>query len=388
MIVEIADRMKHVEEYYFSTKLKEVAAMNSAGERIINLGIGKPDLPPAAVIIKSLHEDSMDAAAHGYQSYKGIPELRNSMASFYKNHFDVQVDPETEVLPLMGSKEGIMHLSMAFLNPGDEVLIPNPGYPSYKGAAKLTGAVITSYDLTKENNYQLDFDQLDALVSEKTKIMWINYPHMPTGAKADPKMLHMLVQWAKENNILIASDAPYSFVLNENRFSILSIPGAKDVCVEFNSLSKSHGMSGWRIGMALGNEEIINAMLRFKSNMDSGMFRPLQVAAISAMGIDNNWYQTNDGVYGLRRKQIWNLLDKIDFQYEKDVAGLFVWSKISDRFQSGEEASDFFLKRCKVFIPPGMIFGSNGEQYVRWSLCQNEGQIDEASRRIISVINF
>ena len=388
MIVEIADRLKHVEEYYFSQKLKEVAKMNAAGDQIVSLGIGKPDLPPAAIIINSLREDSMDAKAHGYQSYKGIPELRMSMAEFYKNHFDIDINPETEVLPLMGSKEGIMHLSMAFLNPGDEVLIPDPGYPSYAGAAKLTGATIKTYDLKTENNYQIDFDQLDTLVSNKTKIIWINYPHMPTGVKANPDMLRKLVEWAREHKVLIASDAPYSFILNENRFSILSIPGAMDVCIEFNSLSKSHGMSGWRIGMAFANESIINAMLRFKSNMDSGMFRPLQTAAITAMSIDDIWYNTNDEIYESRRKQVWNMLDKIGFHYEEEVAGLFVWSKISDRFQNGEEASDFFLKKCKVFAPPGMVFGKNGDKYVRWSLCQKEDLIDEASRRIISVMNF
>ncbi len=388
MKVRIADRLQQVEEYYFSKKLKEIAALTKAGEHIINLGIGKPDLAPAATIINALREESMNPAAHGYQSYKGTPELREAMSSFYKMHYSVDVDPESEILPLMGSKEGIMHLSMALLNPGDEVLIPNPGYPSYAGATKLTGAIIKNYDLTESNNYQININQLNELYCNKTKILWLNYPHMPTGALADQEVLQELIIWAKAREVLIASDSPYSFILNDKPRSILSLEGAKDCCIELNSLSKSHGMSGWRVGMAIGQEEIINAMLRFKSNMDSGMFRPIQIAAIKGMEIDDNWYKTNNEIYRKRRELLWRMLEKIDFGFNPNSAGLFVWSKISEKFNDGEEASDFFLKRCKVFAPPGMIFGTNGNQYVRWSLCQPKEIIDDACRRIISVMNF
>ena len=388
MKVRIAERLQKVEEYYFSRKLKEIAALNKAGKSIINLGIGKPDLAPGATIIEALRKDAMDPSSHGYQSYKGIPELRAGMASFYKRFFKVDFDPDTEILPLMGSKEGIMHLSMAMLNPGDEVLIPNPGYPSYAGAANLAGAVIKKYDLVESNNYQIDIQQLDKLVSDRTKIIWINYPHMPTGEKANPEVLQELIFWAKAREILIASDVPYSFILNDTPMSILSLDGAKDCCVEFNSLSKSHGMSGWRVGMALAKEEIINAMLRFKSNMDSGMLRPIQIAAIQAMEMDDKWYETNNKIYSERKKLLCTMLDRIGFTYNPNAAGLFIWSKISDQFKSGEEASDYFLQKCRVFAPPGMIFGSNGEMYVRWSLCQPKEVIDEACRSIITVMKY
>lgn len=388
MKVRIADRLQRVEEYYFSRKLKEIAALQKAGQSIINLGIGKPDLAPSASIIEALRQEAMDPSAHGYQSYKGIPELRNAMAAFYKRFFHVDCNSDTEILPLMGSKEGIMHLSMAMLNPGDEVLIPNPGYPSYEGAANLTGAVVKYYDLIESNNYQIDIQQLDALATDRTKIIWINYPHMPTGEKANPEVLQQLVLWAKAREILIASDAPYSFILNDQPMSIFSLEGAKDCCVEFNSLSKSHGMSGWRVGMAIAKEEIINAMLRFKSNMDSGMFRPIQVAAIQAMEMEEIWYETNNKIYSERKKMICSMLDRIGFAYNPNAAGLFIWSKISDRFANGEEASDFFLNKCRVFAPPGMIFGSNGEMYVRWSLCQPKEVIDEACKSIITVMNY
>ena len=388
MIVNSADRINVVEEYYFSQKLKEIAAMEKSGIPVINLGIGKPDLPPAASIINALRDDSLDPDAHGYQSYRGIDALRNAMSTFYKRHFAVECDAESEILPLMGSKEGIMHISMAFLNPGDEVLIPNPAYPAYAAAANLAGAKLVYYNLSEENQYQIDLEELNQLVTSKTKLIWINFPHMPTGANANPENLEKLVFWARAQKILIASDAPYSFILNEEKFSILSFPGAKEICVELNSLSKSHGMSGWRIGMAISSKEIINAILRFKSNMDSGMFRPIQHASIVAMNMDDLWYKTNNQIYSKRRVQIWNFLDKINFSYHKDSAGLFVWSKISDAFKNGEEASDFFLKKCHVFAPPGIIFGSNGQNYVRWSLCQDIQVIEEAGRQIVSVMNY
>ncbi len=388
MKVRIADRLKQVEEYYFSRKLKEIAALEKAGESIINLGIGKPDLAPPASIIDQLKSEAMIPSAHGYQSYKGISELRESIAAFYEKYYQVACDADTEILPLMGSKEGIMHLSMAVLNPGDEVLVPNPGYPSYAGATKLTGAIIKNYDLIEANNYQIDLQQIDDLSSERTKIIWLNYPHMPTGAKANPEILQELIFWAKAREIIVASDIPYSFILNENPLSIMSLKGAKDCCVELNSLSKSHGMSGWRVGMAIANEEIIKAMLRFKSNMDSGMFRPIQVAAAAALKMEDKWYETNNEIYKERKALILEMLDKIGFGYKSNSAGLFVWTKVSERFTNGEEASDFFLQKCRVFAPPGMIFGSNGDAYVRWSLCQPKEVIDEACRRIITVMNY
>lgn len=387
MKVEIADRLKTVEEYYFSKKLKEIAEMIQQGISIINLGIGKPDLVPANEVIETLKLSSEDPMAHGYQSYKGIPALRIAIADFYRQYFHVQCSPNNEILPLMGSKEGIMHISMAFLNPGDEVLIPNPGYPTYASAAKLAGAKILEYNLIDENNYQIDLDELDALASPKTKLIWINYPHMPTGTKADKEVLRKLLLWAKAREILIASDTPYSFILNDQPFSILSIEGAKEQCVELNSLSKSHAMSGWRVGMAISNESVINAMLRFKSNMDSGMFKPIQEAAIHAMRLKSDFFDKNNAIYSRRRQLIWQLLDKIDFEYEKDAAGLFVWSRVSDKFKDGESASDYLLEKARVFAPPGMVFGTNGDKYVRWSLCQSEDVIKEACERVLNAMN-
>lgn len=388
MKVRLADRLKEVEEYYFSTKLKEIARLVQSGEHIINLGIGKPDLAPPAKVINALNEEAMNPQAHGYQSYKGIPELRQAISQYYEKYFRVTLDSETEILPLMGSKEGIMHLSMALLNPGDEVLIPNPGYPTYACATKLTGAKTITYTLSESNNYQLNIEELDSLTSERTKLIWINYPHMPTGAIASQDKLEELILWAKAREIVIASDSPYAFIMNENPISILALPHAKEVCVELNSLSKSHGMSGWRVGMAVGNHELINAMLRFKSNMDSGMFRPIQIASIEAMELGEQWFNANDEIYKRRRDLVWNMLEKIGFGFNPKTAGLFVWSKVSERFKNGDEASDFILERCKVFVPPGRIFGDQGEQYVRWSLCEKEETIDEACRRIISVMNY
>lgn len=388
MIVKTAKRLGQVEEYYFSKKLREIAKMEENGIEVINLGIGKPDLAPAGNIVNVLREKVLDPSIHGYQSYRGTNELRNAIGNFYNKYFDVSLDPVHEILPLIGSKEGIMHISMAFLDPGDEVLVPNPGYPAYAATANLSGAVVKYYDLLEKNNYQISLDNLNELVSEKTKLMWINYPHMPTGAQGDAFVLEKIVKWARAQNIMVAFDAPYSFILTENRFSILSIPGAKDHCIELNSLSKSHGMSGWRVGMAMSGEEIIDSILRFKSNMDSGMFRPIMDAATEALEIDEVWYKKSNEIYQKRRNIVWSFLDKIDFKYSKDSAGLFVWSKISDRFKSGEEASDFFLSKCSVFAPPGMIFGKNGHMYVRWSLCQPAEIIEEAGKRIISVMNF
>lgn len=388
MIVRTADRISKIEEYYFSRKLMEIAATEASGIHILNLGIGKPDLAPAASVINALNEDSLDPKAHGYQPYRGTLSFRESISAYYKKYFNVDADPTSEILPLIGSKEGIMHISMAFLNPGDEVLVPNPGYPVYCAAAELAGAKVVHYDLTEEHQFQLNMDDIKSKLTDRTKIIWINSPHMPTGTKLSQKIMEDLVSLGQAQNILIASDSPYNFILNDDRRSILAVEGAKECCIELNSLSKSHGMSGWRIGMALSSAEIINAVLRFKSNMDSGIFRPIQEAAITAMSIDERWYEINNKTYSERRDILWNMLDKIGFTYDKDVSGLFVWSKVSERFKNGDEASDFFLEKCRVFAPPGKIFGSNGELYVRWSLCEPVTVLEEASRSIISVMNY
>ncbi len=388
MIVRKADRIAKIDEYYFSLKLMEIARMEAEGIHILNLGIGKPDTAPAASVINALNEDSLDPKAHGYQSYRGAMVFREAISSYYKRYFNVTADPSHEILPLIGSKEGIMHISMAFLNPGDEVLVPNPGYPVYSSAAELAGAKVIHYNLTEENQFQLSMEDIKCKLTDRTKIIWINSPHMPTGTKMSYETMEALVTLGQAQNILIGSDSPYNFILNDERRSILEIEGAKDCCIELNSLSKSHGMSGWRIGMAISSEEIINAVLRFKSNMDSGIFRPIQYAAIEAMNIDPRWYEMNNRTYEERRSFIWNMLDRIGFSYDKDVSGLFVWSKVSEKFKNGDEASDFFLNECRVFAPPGRVFGSNGEMYVRWSLCEPVELIEEASKSIISVMNF
>jgi aspartate/methionine/tyrosine aminotransferase len=380
-MIKVANRLHCVEEYYFSKKLREVALLKASGKPIINLGIGSPDLQPPQKVITALTESMVDANAHKYQSYQGLPELREAIVSFYKEHYQVNLSPSTEVLPLMGSKEGIMHISMAFLNPGDEVLIPNPGYPTYQSVTKLLEAKPVFYDLKETNNWLPDLEALEKQDLSKVKLMWISYPHMPTGATASHAFFNKLVAFAKHHKILIVNDNPYSFVLNDSPRSILSAHGAKDVCLELNSLSKTFNMAGWRVGMVLGNNEHINAILKVKSNMDSGMFYGIQKGAIEALKCSKLWYLSLNSVYEQRRELIWKLADALNCRYDKNATGLFVWAKLPPYLKS-EEFIETVLKNNHIFIAPGTIFGSNGEGYIRFSLCASTEDLEEAISRI------
>ncbi|GGG32839.1 pyridoxal phosphate-dependent aminotransferase [Bizionia arctica] len=380
-MIEAAQRLQTVEEYYFSKKLREVRLLQANGKPIINLGIGSPDLQPPQKVISTLCESLKDESANQYQSYQGLPELREAMVSFYKEQFQVFLSPATEVLPLMGSKEGIMHISMAFLNPGDQVLIPNPGYPTYASVTKLLGAELVLYDLTEEQNWMPDLELLEKQDLSKVKIMWVNYPNMPTGAKATEGFFIRLVAFAKKHQILIVNDNPYSFILNDAPRSLLSIPGAKDVCLEMNSLSKTFNMSGWRVGMVLGKSDYINHIIKVKSNMDSGMFYGIQKGAIEALKCSKLWFVSLNNVYEERRKLVWELADSLNCTYDKGAAGLFVWAK-TPAFLKSEEFVDLLLKEHDIFIAPGTIFGSQGEGYVRFSLCASTEVIEEAISRI------
>jgi len=383
--MELAKRLDGIGEYYFSQKLREIESLNKQGRDIINLGIGSPDLPPHADVIKTLHEESAKPNVHSYQSYKGSPVLRRAISEWYKKWYGVGLDAESEVLPLIGSKEGIMHICMTYFQEGLGVLIPNPGYPTYSSAVKLSGATPVYYDLVEEKNYEPDFIELEKIVlSSATGIrgLFVNYPQMPTGQLPTSELFDKLISFAKKNNILIIHDNPYSFILNDNPMSILESDGAKDCAIELNSLSKSHNMAGWRVGMLCGAKEKVDEVLRFKSNMDSGMFLPVQLAAAKALSLDKNWYDQVNSVYRKRREKVFQLLDALSCTYSKKQAGLFVWAKINDRFKDCYDCSDFILHNSYVFITPGAIFGSAGEKYVRVSLCATEGKIDDAIRRI------
>ena len=380
-MIQGANRLQTVEEYYFSKKLREVALLKASGKPIINLGIGSPDLQPPQKVISAITESLKDATAHKYQSYQGLPELREAMTSFYREHFQVSLSPKTEVLPLMGSKEGIMHISMAYLNEGDHVLVPNPGYPTYQAVTKLLGAEPIFYDLKEETNWLPNIMSLEKSDLSKVKLMWLNYPHMPTGAHAEYKDLEALIAFAKRNDILLINDNPYSFILNETPRSILKIKGAKDVCLELNSLSKTFNMAGWRVGMVLGHEKHLKNILKVKSNMDSGMFYGIQKGAIEALNCSKLWYLSLNSVYEQRRKLIWKLATALNCTYDKSASGLFVWAKLPDYFKS-EEFTEIVLKNYHVFTAPGHIFGSNGEGYVRFSLCASTEDIEEAIARI------
>lgn len=380
-MIEVANRLHTIEEYYFSKKLREVALLKASGKPIINLGIGSPDLQPPQRVITALTEGLADENAHKYQSYQGLPELRGAIAAFYKEYFQVNVSPSTEILPLMGSKEGIMHISMAFLNPGDEVLIPNPGYPTYQSVTRLLEAKPVFYDLKEKNDWLPNLKDLEKQNLTKVKLMWINYPHMPTGAKASHDFFSELVAFAKRHKILIVNDNPYSFILNDSPRSILSTHGAKDVCLELNSLSKTFNMSGWRVGMILGNNVNINAVLKVKSNMDSGMFYGIQKGAIEALKCTKLWYLSLNNVYEQRRELIWKLADALNCTYDRTATGLFVWAKLPPFFSS-EEFINTVLKNNHIFIAPGTIFGTNGEGYVRFSLCATTEEIEEAIARV------
>lgn len=381
MIVSVANRLDDVKEYYFSKKLREVASLKAVGKPIISLGIGSPDLTPDNRVLKALSNAANEKTAHGYQSYQGLPALRQAMASFYESNFKVNLNPNTEVLPLMGSKEGIMHVSMAFLNPGDQVLIPNPGYPTYTSVTKLVGAEPIFYDLVAENDWLPNFEALEKLNLSKVKIMWINYPHMPTGAIAKNKVYQKLIDFAKKQNILLVNDNPYSFVLNENPESILNFEGAKDVALELNSLSKSFNMAGWRVGMFLGAKEYLDQILKVKSNMDSGMFYGIQQGAIEALHLSKDWFKSINEHYHRRREIVYKILDNLNCVYDITHVGMFVWAKLPEGITS-EQMTDKMLYEKDVFITPGTVFGSNGEGYIRLSLCVSEESLEQVLTRV------
>ncbi|WP_289063349.1 aminotransferase class I/II-fold pyridoxal phosphate-dependent enzyme [uncultured Zobellia sp.] len=380
-MIRTANRLHTVEEYYFSKKLREVRGLMAEGRPIINMGIGSPDLAPSEAIIKSIQEAVLDGGAHQYQSYQGLPELREAVADFYNLKFGVTADAATEILPLMGSKEGIMHISMAFLNEGDIALIPNPGYPTYTSVTKLVGAEAKYYNLTAQGGWFPDLEELQEHDLSKVKIMWTSYPHMPTGATATKAQFEKLVAFAKKNDILLVNDNPYSFVLNDSPSSILAIDGAKDVALELNSLSKTFNMAGWRVGMVLGSAEHINAVLKVKSNMDSGMFYGIQKGAIEALKSGQEWFDKLNEVYTSRRALMYQLADKLNCTYDTKAVGMFLWAKLPEGSKSAEEFIDEVLYDKNLFITPGTIFGSNGEGYIRFSLCVTEDKIKEAISR-------
>ena len=379
-MIQTANRLNSVQEYYFSRKLKEVRQLISEGKPVINMGIGSPDLSPDKSVIEAIQKAMFDDKAHEYQSYQGLPELRKGFADFYSNKFGVNIDYNLEILPLMGSKEGIMHISLAFLNEGDEVLIPNPGYPTYASVTELVQAKPIYYDLTEENDWQPNFEHLEQTDLSKVKIMWVSYPHMPTGANATLELFEKLITFGKKHQILIINDNPYSFVLNEKPLSILQIDGAKDIALELNSLSKTYNMAGWRVGMVLGNTKLIDAILKVKSNMDSGMFYGIQKGAIEALKLDNNWFNHQNEIYTKRRNLIFQLAEKLNCTYSKEAVGMFVWAKLPEGI-SAEEFIDTILIEKNIFITPGTIFGSNGNGYIRFSLCVSEEKIEEAIKR-------
>lgn len=380
-MISKATRLNSVQEYYFSKKLREVNQLKAKGKPIINVGIGSPDLQPPAQVISALQNSLVNPSIHGYQSYQGLPEFRNAVAQFYKKHYNVEINPGSEVLPLMGSKEGIMHISMAFLNAGDEVLIPNPGYPTYSSVTNLLEAIPVYYDLTEATNWFPDLNALANTDLSKVKIMWINYPHMPTGAKVIATQFESLVAFAKKHNILLVNDNPYSFILNDNPLSIFAINGAKDVALELNSLSKSFNMAGWRVGMVLGAAKNINTILQVKSNMDSGMFYGIQQGAIAALNMSKSWFSDINTVYMERRKIAWKIFDALSCSYDKNSAGLFVWAKIP-KGKTSEELTDKLLYEHDVFLTPGTVFGTNGEGYIRLSLCTPVEKLEKVLIRV------
>jgi len=380
-MITTAKRLNTVEEYYFSSKLREVRQLAAEGKPIINMGIGSPDLQPSQAVVDAVVVAMQDENAHQYQSYQGLPELRQGMADFYTNNYQVALNPVTEILPLMGSKEGIMHISLAFLNEGDHVLIPNPGYPTYTSVTNLVGAVPVFYDLKEDTNWEPDFEALERLDLAKVKIMWIGYPHMPTGARGSLDLFKKLVAFAKKHHILLVNDNPYSFVLNDNPMSLLQVKGAKDVALELNSLSKTFNMAGWRVGMLLGNAACIDAVLKVKSNMDSGMFYGIQKGATEALKSDKTWFDSMNEIYKRRRVLTEQLAEKLGCKVYKEGVGLFVWAKLPEGITSSEDFIDSILYEKSIFITPGTIFGSNGEGYIRFALCVKEEKVQEAIAR-------
>lgn len=380
-MIEIANRLKKVEEYYFSKKLREVRALVAQGRPIINLGIGSPDLNPPKSVLEAISDASFQENVHGYQSYQGLPELRNGMAKFYQDHYQVELNPEDEILPLMGSKEGILHISMAFLNAGDQVLIPNPGYPTYASVTNLVEAEPVFYDLKEENNWQPDFEALENRDLSKVKIMWINYPHMPTGANGTLELFQRLVAFAKKHGILLVNDNPYSFILNNSPRSILQIDGAKAVAIELNSLSKTFNIAGWRVGMVVGKSEFINNILQVKSNMDSGMYYGIQKVAVAALNLPPTWIESLNKTYKSRRNLVWKICDQLDCTYDEGGVGMFVWARVPQG-KTSNEITDLLLYDHDVFITPGTVFGSRGEGYIRFSLCVPEEKIELVLNRL------
>ena len=382
-----ARRLDSVKEYYFSKKLKEIAQLNANGADIISLGIGGPDRPPHRDVIDTLCSEAAVPSNHSYQPYVGIPQLRQAFAAWYLRFYGVSLDANTEIQPLIGSKEGILHTTLAFVNPGDGVLVPNPGYPTYSSVSRLAEAEIFTYDLLESNNWQPDFDQLEAMPLDKIKLMWVNYPNMPTGAAASMELFQRLVDFGKRHGIVIVNDNPYSFILHEKPLSILSVPGAKDIAIEMNSMSKSHNMAGWRIGMLASNPQFIQWILKVKSNIDSGQFKPMMLAAVKALEAPDSWYEDVNATYSRRRKIAEKIMATLGCSFDPRQGGLFLWGKIADDMESAEAVSDMLLYDARVFITPGFIFGSNGNRYIRISLCATEEKMNEALERIIEMKN-
>ncbi len=381
-MIRVADRLNHIEEYYFSKKLREVKKLELDGRPIINMGIGSPDISPPKKIIKSLEKSLYQKNAHRYQSYKGTDLLRKSIKSFYKKNYNVKLNSEKNILPLLGSKEGIMHISLAFLNPGDEVLIPDPGYPTYTSVTNIVGAKPVYYDLIQENSWLPDINKLNQMDLTKVKLMWINYPNMPTGADLNSNNFNELVLFAKKNKILIINDNPYSFILNDNPKSILSLKNSIDYCLELNSLSKSFNLSGWRVGMLIGSKKNIDSVLKIKSNMDSGMFFGIQMGAADALQLGDKWFKKINNIYYKRKKLVHQICDILNISYNPNSVGMFVWGKINSN-KSSKEMTDYLLYKKNIFIAPGFIFGKNGEGYIRFSLCVDDELIIEAKKRLL-----
>ena len=381
--IKPAERLSLVSEYYFSRKLKEVAQMNAEGKDVISLAIGSPDMPPSEKTISKLCEVAQRPDSHGYQITMGIPELRQAMADFYKRWYDVDLDPSKEILPLIGSKEGILHVTLAFVNPGEEVLVPNPGYPTYTSLSKILGAKVVNYDLMEENGWQPDFNQLENMDLSRVRLMWTNYPNMPTGGNARMETYRKLVDFARRHNIVVVNDNPYSFILNKQPMSLLQVEGAKDCCIEFNSMSKSHNMPGWRVGMCIANPTFISWILRIKSNIDSGTFRGIQLAAAEALANDDEWHhEANIETYARRRQYAEQIMNILGCTYDKNQVGMFLWGKIPEKYADSEELTELVLHKARVFITPGFIFGSKGQRYIRISLCANESVFAAALQRV------
>lgn len=380
--IKPADRLASVSEYYFSRKLKEVARMNAEGKDVISLGIGSPDMPPSQKTINTLCQAAHDPNGHGYQLHIGIPELRQGFARWYSQWYGVELDPKSEVQPLIGSKEGILHVTLAFVNPGEQVLVPNPGYPTYTSLSKILGAEVVNYNLKEENGWMPDFDELERMDLSRVKLMWTNYPNMPTGANATMEVYERLVDFARRKGIVIVNDNPYSFILNDHPLSILSVPGAKECCIELNSLSKAHNMPGWRIGMIASNAQFIQWILKVMSNIESGIFRAMQLAAATALEAGQDWYDFNNKNYRNRRRLAGEIMHALGCTYDESQVGMFLWGKIPDSCTDVEELTERVLQEARVFITPGFIFGSNGKRFIRISLCCKDDKLEEALKRI------